>query len=292
MTERELISWIRERAPQFGSPQGSNRVLVGIGDDCAVYRPKAGEDLVFTTDFTMEDRHFTWADSKPHQAGWKAMARSLSDIAAMGAKPEFALVSLAASKACNLKGFLTGVFRCAKQYGVTIAGGDLTESAKLICDVMVAGSVPKGKAVLRSGAKAGDWLYVTGPMGQWRREPLPRLDLRGVLRRAAHAAIDVTDGLAMDLSRMLQASQAAARITADPPVDLGATVAQAWSEGESYELLIASPRRLRFPCIGQVIAGKAGTIYRDGQPMQVQGWDPFAAQGPKPVKRRQPGRSC
>jgi thiamine-monophosphate kinase len=271
MTERALIAWIRERVPRFGS-----RVRVGVGDDCAVYRPKAGEDLVFTTDFTIEDRHFTWRDYKPHEAGWKAMARGLSDIAAMGARPEFALVSLAANSECNLKGFFSGLIRCARQYKVTIAGGDLTESTRLYCDVTVAGSVARNEAILRSGAKAGDFLYVTGPMGLWKKKPIPRLDLRPTLLRYASAAIDLTDGLALDLSRLLEASNLAAEISSDPPIDAGATLDAAWREGESYELLFASPKRLKFPCIGRAVPGKPGEILRDGRVINASGWDPFA----------------
>ncbi len=272
MTERALIAWIQARVPHFGT-----RVRLGIGDDCAVYRPPAGHDLVFTTDFTIEERHFTWRDYKPHEAGWKAMARGLSDIAAMGARPEFALVSLAANTECNLKGFFSGLIRCAKHYQVTIAGGDLSESPRLFCDVTVAGSVPRDRAVLRSGARVGDYLYVTGSMGTWKKKPVPRLDLRATLQRHAHAAIDITDGLALDLSRLLEASGLAAEISADPPLDAGATAAAAWHEGESYELLFASSRRLAFPVIGRVVAGTPGQILRDGRAITPAGWDPFPA---------------
>ncbi|MDX2267926.1 MAG: thiamine-phosphate kinase [Bryobacter sp.] len=275
MTERELIAWIQQRAPRFGQ-----RVRLGIGDDCAIYRPQPGYDLLFTTDFTLEDRHFTWRDYKPHEAGWKAMARALSDLAAMGATPEFALVSLAASTECNLKGFFTGLIRCAKHYRVTIAGGDLTESPRLICDVSLAGRVPTGKAILRSGARPGDRLYVTGPMGTWKKNPVPRFDLRSTMLRHASAAIDVTDGLAMDLSRLLTASGCAAEIVNDPPLDPGATAAMGWHEGESYELLLASPKRLRLPYLGQVVAGITGQIRRldslgQSTLISASGWDPF-----------------
>jgi thiamine-monophosphate kinase len=273
MTERALIAWIQKRVPRFGQ-----RLRLGIGDDCAIYRPKPGDELLFTTDFTIEDRHFTWKDYKPIEAGWKAMARGLSDIAAMGGSPEFALVSLAAKDACIIKGFFAGLIRCASHYGVSIAGGDLTESPRLYCDITVAGRVPQGKAILRSGARPGDFLYVTGPLGLWQKKPLPRLDLRAQLQRSATAAIDVTDGLAMDLERLLLASGVSAAISADPPIQPGATLEQAWHEGEAYELLFTSPRKLAFPLLGRIAAGQPGTILRDGKALSTGGWDPFVRQ--------------
>ncbi len=261
MTERALIAWIQQRAPQFGK-----RVRVGIGDDCAVYTPAQGYELVFTTDFTIEDRHFRWGEYRPAEAGWKALARALSDIAAMGAQAEFALVSLA-SKPEWIKGFMGGLFRCAKEYGVSIAGGDLTESPRLVCDITVAGRVKAGKAVLRSGAKPGDHIYVSGSMGRWKKKPVPRLDLAPILSRHASAAIDVSDGLRMDLDRLLLASGCGAELDGHPPVDRGATLEEAWTEGESYELLFTSAKQLDFPRLGHIV--------KSGQRPTPAGWDPF-----------------
>lgn len=271
MTERELIAWIQKRAPHFGQ-----RVKVSIGDDCAVYQPSSSEDLVFTTDFTIEDRHFTWATYKPIDAGYKALARALSDLAAMAANPEFALVSLAARDECTIKGFMEGVFQCAKEYSVTIAGGDLNKSERLYCDITCAGRVPRNKAILRSGAKSGDYIYVTGPLGHWSKRPKPRFDLIDLLRKNASAAMDLTDGLLMDLERLLLASNVAANLTAPPQIDRGATLQQAWQEGESYELLFTSQQQLEHHCIGKIVEGEPGKITGENLPLQSAGWDPFA----------------
>jgi thiamine-monophosphate kinase len=274
MTERELVSWIQKRAPHFGQ-RVPNGIKVSIGDDCAVYQPKPNEDLVFTTDFTIEDRHFTWKDYKPIDAGYKALARALSDLAAMAATPEFALVSLAARDECIVKGFMSGIFRCARHYNVTIAGGDLSKSDRLYCDITCAGRVPRGKAILRSGAKPGDYIYVTGPLGLWKKKPIPRLDLAPLLRKNATAAIDLSDGLLMDLERLLIASNAAAELSAPPQVQRGASLEQAWQEGESYEMLFTSQRRLALHRIGQIVTGAPGKITGENLPNQPAGWDPF-----------------
>lgn len=266
MTERAIIAWITKHAPNFGKG-----VKVSIGDDCAVYRPAQNEDLVFTTDFTIEGRHFTLPDYSLRDVGYKALARGLSDIAAMGATPRFALVSLAVPDSAIVKPFFGGLFSLAREHQVTIAGGDLSQSEKIHCDIVVAGGVPRGKAVLRCGAKAGDILYVTGPLGTWKKKPKPRLDLVTIVRRHASACMDITDGLSMDLDRLLRASCVTCKITAQPPVMRGATLEDAWHRGEDYELLVASPKRLPKPFheIGIVVDG------RPGSPLPPKGWDHF-----------------
>lgn len=262
MNERGLIDWIRKRAPRFGEG-----IEVGIGDDCAVYRPSRGEDLVFTTDFTIEGGHFTLPDYTPREVGYKAMARGVSDLVAMAATPRFALISLAVPDPDFVKPFFVGVF----SHKVAIAGGDLSRSDKIHVDIVLCGSVPKGKAILRSGAKPGDRLYVSGPLGIWKKRPKPRLDLIETVRANAHAAMDITDGLSMDLDRMLLASGVTCEITAAPPIHRGATLEQAWHHGEDYELLVASPKPLGKPFheIGIVVAG------RPGSPLPPKGWDHF-----------------
>jgi len=266
MSERAIIEWIRKRAPQFGTG-----LRVGIGDDCAVYRPTAGEELVFTTDFTIEGRHFALPEYSAGDVGYKALARGLSDIAAMGAAPRFALVSLAVPDESFVKPFFVGLFGLARKHSVTLAGGDLSRSEKVHVDIVVCGGLPRGKAVLRSGAKLGDVLYVTGSLGVWKKRPKPRLDLAEVLLRDASAAMDITDGLAMDLDRMLVASGVTCEITQQPPVHRGATLADAWHRGEDYELLVSSPKRLGKPFheIGVVVKGKPGS------PVPPLGWDSF-----------------
>jgi thiamine-monophosphate kinase len=266
MTETAFHAWLARRAPNFGAG-----LRLGIGDDCAIYRPQAGEELVFTTDFTIEGRHFTRQDFTPQQAGAKALCRSLSDIAAMAAKPVFALLSVAApaEDPKYLQAFFSGIFSVAKKYQVSIAGGDLSRSDRLHCDVTVCGSVPRAKALLRSGAKVGDRLYVTGPLGVWKKRITPRLDLAEFLRNKANACMDITDGLSTDLDRLLRASGVTAELTGAPKIHRGATLEAAWHHGEDYELLVASPHDLPFTQIGVVVAG------RPGSPLPPRGWDHF-----------------
>src|SRR5277367_5318609 len=172
MNELEWVERIRKLA-------GRNVGLVrGIGDDCAIFRPRAGEDLLFTTDQVIEGVHFK-TSAGAEAVGERALARSLSDIAAMGGKPRFCLVTLAlpSSKAAKwLDGFYQGLLRLARRTGTALAGGDLAHSEKVHCDVMVCGAVAKGKALRRDGARAGDLLYVSGRLGKpWDRRITPRL---------------------------------------------------------------------------------------------------------------------
>src|SRR5580704_8138218 len=194
MNELAVIEKLRRMA-------GSGRGLVlGIGDDCAIYRPKKGEDLVFTTDQFIDGVHFL-PKVKPAEIGERALARSLSDIAAMGGEPRFCLVSLAVSaeKTDRWKlDFFRGLTSLARKTGTALAGGDLAHAEKVHVDVMVAGAVPKGKALRRDGARPGDSLWVSGPLGRpWDRRIRPRLDLAKALRGRATACMDISDGLAL-----------------------------------------------------------------------------------------------
>src|SRR5271170_805999 len=148
MNELELVDCLR----RLSSP--SKNVALGIGDDCAIYRPRAGEELLFTTDQMIEDVHFTRAQGAA-SIGERALARSLSDIAAMGGEPKFCLVALAASDAKWIEAFYRGLMRLAKRTGTTLAGGDLARDEKFHCDAMVCGSAPRGKALRRDGARVG-----------------------------------------------------------------------------------------------------------------------------------------
>lgn len=257
MSEQSLIDWLRKRAPR----------TAGIGDDCYTYQPKPGEDLVFTTDFTIEGRHFTLPEYSPREVGYKALARGLSDIAAMGGTPRFALCSLAIPDESFARPFFLGLL----SHGVVLTGGDLSKSDKVHVDITVCGSVPKGKSLLRSGVRPGDGIYVSGPLGIWKKRPRPRLDLVPVIQHYCTAAMDITDGLSTDLDRMLRASGLTCEIVAAPPVYRGATLEQAWHFGEDYELLVASPKPLPKPFkqIAIAVAGKPGS------PLPARGWDHF-----------------
>ena len=289
-TETELIERIRRRA---GVPKGA---VLGIGDDCAIVR--AGpEDLLFTTDLFVEDVHFRRATHRARDVGWTVLARGLSDIAAMGGEPRFCLLSLAPAPWTDARwidGFYAGLLGLARREGAPLIGGDMGHAEKLACDIVVCGSVPRGKALRRDGAKAGDAIYVSGRLGaaaarlaRAGHTPVPRVQPRlklGQFLRTkvpATAAMDLSDGLSLDLRRMCLASGLAAEIAA-PPVARGATLDQALHGGEDYELLFTAPERARIPRefegvkltrIGTMRKGRAGTVRLDGAPLEARGYD-------------------
>src|SRR5580704_14900599 len=167
--ERESeAGWIDRIRRLAGKPHG-NGVVLGIGDDCAIFRQRgAAEDLVFTTDMLVEDVHFRRETHRPEDAGWKALARGLSDIAAMGAAPRFCLISLALAPWADsgwVDGFYRGLLRLARREKTVLAGCDLGRAAKVMCDIVVCGSVPRGRALRRDGARAGNGIYVSGALG-------------------------------------------------------------------------------------------------------------------------------
>jgi thiamine-monophosphate kinase len=226
----------------------------------------------------------------------------LSDIAAMGAEPRFCLLSLAVAEWAGdrwVEGFYRGLLRLARRENTTLAGGDLARSAKVTCDIVVCGAVPRGRALRRAGARAGDIIYVSGALGgsalglangagkAWKRHvrPEPRLALGRFLREKlrATAAMDLSDGLSLDLQRMCEASGLRAEIAA-PPVYPGATIEQALHGGEDYELLFTAPPRVKAPAefmgvrltrIGVMRRGKPG-VTLDAVPLAALGWDHFA----------------
>src|ERR1039458_4957924 len=165
-TEVEMVERIRLLA---APPRGGGLVL-GIGDDCAIYRPRgAADDLLFTTDMLIEGVHFLPATHRPEDIGWKALARGLSDIAAMGGEPRFCLVSLALARWADGKwvdAFYRGLLRLARREGVALIGGDLARGPHLMCDIVVCGAVPRGQALRRSGARPGAATCV--PTRVWR----------------------------------------------------------------------------------------------------------------------------
>lgn len=283
-------------------PSGSG-VIRGIGDDCAIFRtPGAAEDLLFTTDLLLEDVHFRRATHSAGDVGHKALARGLSDIAAMGAEPRFCLLSLAAPRWADrawIDRFYKDFLALAHRTATPLAGGDLARTGRFACDVIVCGAAPRGRALLRSGARAGDAIYVSGALGgsklgllcqkgaAWKRHrrPEPRLALGRFLRERlrATAAMDLSDGLSLDLQRLCAASGVSARITA-PPRFPGATLAQALHGGEDYELLFTVRPKTAVPAdfeglaltrIGAVTAGRAGRILLDGAPLAPLGYDHF-----------------
>lgn len=279
MPELDLIRRIAASAPN-----NQPALIQGIGDDCAILRPNAKHDLVFTTDFVIEGRHFTCATHKASDIGHKALARSLSDLAAMGGEPVFCLVSLALpiDKTTRwIDGFYRGLLGLARKYKITLAGGDLSTDDKVIADVMCCGRVPRGQALLRSGAKPGDGIYVTGRLGRpWEKHlrPKPRIEAGMALRRIATAAMDISDGLALDLHRLCLQSKATADIDSVAiPVFKGSTLDQALYGGEDYELLFTTRKTppIEATRIGEITRGKPGQMNLDGRTLKPKGWDPF-----------------
>lgn len=259
-----------------------------IGDDCAVLTPPRGRQLLVTTDMVVNGVHFLFETHSAYDCGWKALARGLSDIAAMGGDPHWCFVSLALSPAADgkwLAGFYRGLTALAQRHNVSLAGGDLTRAAQLSADVTVIGSAPAGRALGRSGGRAGDVLYVTGPLGAnaasgYSMRPNPRLEAGLRLRRLrATACIDLSDGLSLDLHRLALASGVAAQI-GEVPISSGATLDQALRGGEDYELLFALPPSKRPPQgsirIGSLTEGTPGTVFFKGKRLRAKGWDPFS----------------
>lgn len=295
LDEDTLLLRVARRAAR-ALPRG---VVLGIGDDCAIFSPRAGEDLVFTTDLAVENIHFLRATHTPRDVGHKILARGLSDIAAMGAEPRFCLLSLALPKATPrpwIDGIFAGLLDLAQSAKVRLAGGDLGTAPVITADITVCGSVPRGRALRRDGAQVGDILYVSGRLGgsalglagaggEARRRhlrPSPRLALGRYLRRlGASACIDLSDGLSSDLARLCRASRVAAHITR-PPAFRGASAEQALHGGEDYELLFSVPPGLRVPpafgklpltAIGTIRKGRPGQVLLDGQPLPARGYD-------------------
>lgn len=302
MRETELIALI-QRLSAAEAPG----LVKGIGDDSAIIRPAPGEDLLVTTDFLIEGVHFLRETHAAADCGWKCLAHGLSDIAAMGGTPRYAFVSLALApwtSARWVSGFYKGMRQLADRYNVVIAGGDLTQFDKVLCDIIVLGSVQRGRALRRDGAKPSDRLYVTGQLGgsalglethklkghgkAWSRHlrPEPRLEAGMVLgtKIKATACMDLSDGLALDLHRLCLASGCAAELNGELPLFPQASLQQALSGGEDYELLFAAPASRRVPPfvadlrvteIGRCIEGKPGQVLFAGRSLPATGWDPF-----------------
>jgi len=280
----ELLRWIRHRAAGMGAGIGRGGVRVGIGDDCAVLRLRRGEEMVVTTDLSLEGRHFRLDWHAPEAVGHRALARGLSDLAAMGARPVAAFLSLAAPKklAAARRGvstwvdrFYDGLLALAEEHGVPLAGGDLAEFPQVLADIVLVGAVRQGRALLRSGARAGDEIYVTGALGgaavglralealggkkaparlvqtlKPHLFPEPRIAQGLWLARhgAATAAMDLSDGLSIDLARLCEESGVAAEIDEVAlPAAPGATVDDALHGGEDYELLFTARPGTKLP---------------------------------------------
>jgi thiamine-monophosphate kinase len=229
----------------------------------------------------IEGVHFKSSFS-PAKIGERALARSLSDIAAMGGTPRFCLVALATPSHHELwiESFYRGLMRLAQKSGTALAGGDLSFDRKVHCDVMVCGSIQKGKALRRDGARVGDAIYVSGRLGKsWERKIEPRLALGQSLVGRATSCIDLSDGLSLDLHRLCVASGVAAEIDR-VPIARGSTIERALHGGEDYELLFTMKAKAKAPPgttrIGTIVRGKSGAMMFEGLALEPRGWDHFA----------------
>lgn len=234
--------------------QAEAGVIAGVGDDCAVVEaPRGAKVVLLKTDCVVEGVHFTKA-ARPAEVGWKAMARPLSDFAAMSGLPRFALITIILSPDVSVR-WITAVYRglrkAAAKFDVAIVGGETSSiSGPSTIVVAVAGEVEKRRQVLRSGGKAGDELFVTGRLGgSLRGRHLrfqPRIaESRWLTERfRIHAMMDLSDGLGADLPRLAAASGVGYECDANLiPRNRGCTTEQAMNDGEDYELLFAiNPR--------------------------------------------------
>lgn len=241
-----------------------------MGDDCALLRPDAGLDLAVTSDMLVEGRHFRAGD-EPRALGHKALAVNLSDLAAMGATPRWVTLALAlpAIEEAWLAAFSAGFHALAERYGIDLVGGDTTRGALRTFCITAIGEVPPGLALERSGARPGDDIWVSGELGgaalglsrpeiaeaaKRLHEPQPRVELGERLRKLAHAAIDISDGLAGDVAHILERSGvgatieyasiprfAAFRALEDTELEKNCVL----SGGDDYELLFTAPREAR-----------------------------------------------
>src|SRR5271157_4139552 len=309
--EKLLIQRIRRASAARGERPGR-----GIGDDCAVLPIPRGQEALVTTDFSLEGVHFRREWHPPDSVGHRCLARGLSDIAAMGGVPKAAFLSLALPAELPQRwvdDFLRGLLKLARRYSVTLAGGDTAQSpAGILADIIVVGAIPAGQSVLRSGARVGDIIYVSGTLGasvatlqelRSGRElrpsshprhffPEPRIAIGQFLRekKLASAMIDTSDGLSTDLRHICDESGVGAAIEAAalPAAPGDDRLQYALHGGEDYELLsTASPNR-RIPRqiagtpitrIGEITRGREIKLQApDGKshPLKSGGWEHFA----------------
>lgn len=316
VSERALIGQIR-RLAQSASVKG---VIQGIADDCAILRLSPGCELLVTTDLCVEDVHFRQAWHPAVVVGHLCLARGLSDIAAMGGAPLACFLSLGLPEDLSqawINSFLRGLLRLAKKFRIQLAGGDISAAPKITADIVVTGETPKGKAVLRSGARPGDRIYVTGSLGasaatlkqlfagkKLKPErsnphfyPTPRVEVGSCLRknRLASAMLDVSDGISIDLDHICEESGVAAILAASKiPISKSANLELALHGGEDYELLFTAPKNAKVPshiagvAITQIGDIRNRTDYSSAiqimgdngkvRPLPQRGWEHFARQ--------------
>lgn len=311
--ERQLIEGIRRAAVELRH----TAIIRGIGDDCAVLRIPAGSELLVTTDMCVEDVHFRREWHPARSVGHRCLARGLSDIAAMGGEPLACFLSLALPSTLPqrwVNDFMAGLLHLARQFKTPLSGGDTSSASKITADIVVLGVVPSGQALLRSKARPGDRICVTGdlggsaaivkqlysgrkisPSGSNRHfYPAPRLEVGRWLRKnkLAGAMIDISDGLSVDLAHLCQESKVDSVIRLSAlPIAKTADLGLALHGGEDYELLFSVPKSAILPRkIAGVTITEIGEIRtkttRKGavkimspagglKPLQPVGWEHF-----------------
>jgi len=298
LPEKTLIAHIRRMALLGGARGGNCALLTGIGDDCAVVRLRPAHDILVTTDFSLEGVHFRRSWHPPESVGHRCLARGLSDIAAMGGLPRAVFLSLALPAELPqiwVERFARGLLTLARKYGAPLAGGDTAESHHgILADIVVIGTVPRGEAVRRAGARPGDRIYVSGELGgsaaalarmtekgkgklnprDYPRHffPQPRIELGRALREKGlvSAMIDISDGLSTDLAHICEESGVGAEVEAEavPRASVGKAERQvdllvALHGGEDYELLFTAPVGKHIPSrIAGVPITRIGNVVR------------------------------
>lgn len=308
LPELAWLSEVKRMAARAGPAPAA--LQLGIGDDAALLRPRPGWELALTTDLMVEGVHFLRRREPAATVGERLATRALSDLAAMGAKPLAVLVSSAYPAALPPawpRQLYRGLLRAAREAGAHLAGGDVASMPAgqntIVLDVVGVGQAPAGAALRRDGARPGDLLYASGPLGEAARgralvqtgraprtaaerrarqrhlHPRARWRLGMALRGRATAALDVSDGLARDLAHLCRASGVGAEIE----------LPAAWNErlalggGEDYELLFTMPPRRPMPrdagivALGHVTAGRRLWLVRKGrrEPLPALGWEHF-----------------
>ncbi|HLW52175.1 MAG TPA: thiamine-phosphate kinase [Candidatus Angelobacter sp.] len=264
-------------------------VVRGIGDDCAILQIKPGQQLLVTTDLCVENVHFRRPWHPARSVGHRCLTRGVSDIAAMGGEPLACFLSLGLPARLPqrwVNDFLEGLTALARRFHVELAGGDISSAKEVVADIIVIGQIPADRAVLRSGARPGDRVYVTGELGGSGKVlqrlfagervrastgdrhfyPEPRVQVGQWLRRRklVTAMIDISDGLSVDLHHICEESRVDAVISgAAVPVSPGATFDLALDSGDDYELLFTARPKTRIPSrIGGVKITEIGVIRR------------------------------
>ena len=297
---------------QYFKRASASDVSLGIGDDSAIITPPSSQQLVICTDTLVAGRHFP-LNTSAHAIGWKSVAVNLSDLAAMGARPHSILLALSLPNVDHqwLAEFSRGLFECCDQFGVALIGGDTTQSSQLTISVTALGWIEHGQAITRSGAQVGDYICVSGqigdaayalkhlghPLQQRLNYPTPRCHLGQKLKGLASSMIDISDGLAQDLGHILKASQVGAKLLLELlPIDdtlRELSLQQAWhyalSGGDDYELCFTispqnyeklSGQQLDVPLtiIGEITQQTDLLFEYEGEihPLPVHGYQHFA----------------